>query len=201
MEGSNPEIIFSDNNGTANKMVMYYINNTLVWYSEGAEDMRLTTSGNLTIAGALAKGSGSFKIPHPLPELNETHHLVHSFVEAPQADLYYRGRVNLVNGVAHINIDEAAEMTSGTFELLCGDTQCFTSNETDWCPVRGSVSGNILTIEARDNTCSDSISWLVIGERKDQHMLDTDWTDEDGHVIVEPLKVIDEPRLEALEGA
>jgi hypothetical protein len=30
---------------------------------------------------------------------------------------------------------------------------------------------------------------MVIGERKDQHMLDTEWTDENGKVIVEPDKV------------
>jgi len=29
---------------------------------------------------------------------------------------------------------------------------------------------------------------LVIGERQDQHMKDTDWTDDNGKVIVEPLK-------------
>jgi hypothetical protein len=29
---------------------------------------------------------------------------------------------------------------------------------------------------------------LVIGERHDQHMLDNDWTDDNGKVIVEPSK-------------
>jgi hypothetical protein len=29
---------------------------------------------------------------------------------------------------------------------------------------------------------------LVIGERHDKHMMDTEWTDEQGRVIVEPLK-------------
>jgi len=79
-------------------------------------------------------------------------------------------------------------MTEGTFEVLCRDVQCFTTNESDWTAVRGSVTGNILTIEAQDNTSTASISWMVIGERKDKHMYDTDWTDESGKVIVEPLK-------------
>jgi hypothetical protein len=57
--------------------------------------------------------------------------------------------------------------------------------------IRGSVTGNILTIEAQDNTCTDTISWMVIGERKDQHMLDTEWTDDEGHVINEPLKPVE----------
>ena len=77
-------------------------------------------------------------------------------------------------------------MTDGTFVLLCGDIQCFTTNETGWTAIKGSVSGNVLTITAQDGSCTDTISWMVVGERKDQHMIDTDWTDSAGHVIVEP---------------
>jgi hypothetical protein len=144
------------------------------------------------VQGAFSKGSGSFKIDHPLPAKKDTHHLVHSFVEGPQADLIYRGRATLVDGQASVNIDDAAGMTNGTFEVLCRDIQCFTSNETGWTAVKGSVSGVTLTIEAQDNTCTDTISWMVVGERKDQHMYDTNWTDDDGKVIVEPLKQGDE---------
>jgi hypothetical protein len=143
--------------------------------------------------GTLSKGSGSFQIDHPLPEKTETHHLVHSFVEAPQADNIYRGKVELVAGQATVNIDTIAGMTEGTFVLLNRDVQCFTTNEAGWTAVRGSVSGNILTVEAQDNTCTDTVSWLVIGERQDQHMYDTDWTDENGKVIVEPLKPEPQP--------
>jgi len=138
--------------------------------------------------GSLSKGSGSFRIDHPLPELTETHALVHSFIEGPQADLIYRGRVDLVAGHAEVNIDTAADMTGGTFQALCRDVQCFTTNESDWTAVRGSVTGNILTIEAESNSATSSVSWLVIGERKDKHMYDTEWTDDSGKVIVEPLK-------------
>ena len=67
--------------------------------------------------------------------------------------------------------------------------QCFTSNESGWTCVRGSVSGSTLTIEAEANDCTDTISWMVVGERKDPHMIDTDWTDENGKVIVEPEQV------------
>jgi hypothetical protein len=41
--------------------------------------------GNMSVSGALSKGSGSFKIDHPLPSKSNTHNLVHSFIEAPQA--------------------------------------------------------------------------------------------------------------------
>jgi len=151
----------------------------------------VATASNLSVGGALSKGSGSFRIEHPLPQLAETHQLVHSFIEGPQADLIYRGKVNLVGGTATVNIDTAAGMTEGTFIVLCRDVQCFTTNESDWTAVRGSVSENILTIEAQDQTSTSSISWMVIGERQDKHMYDTDWTDDDGKVIVEPLKPIE----------
>ena len=157
-------------------------------YSSGGLGLTINSSANTVIAGALSKASGSFRIDHPLPELEETHQLVHSFIEGPQADLIYRGKVNLVNGTATVNIDTVSTMTEGTFVTLCRDVQCFTTNESDWTAVRGSVTGNILTIEAQDDTSTASISWMVIGERKDKHMMDTDWTDDNGKVIVEPLK-------------
>ena len=91
-------------------------------------------------------------------------------------------------GSASVNIDTVAGMTDGTFVLLNREVQCFTSNESGWTAVKGFVSGNTLTITAQDNTCADTISWLVIGERQDQHMYDTEWADSNGKVIVEPLK-------------
>jgi len=153
-----------------------------------SSDMKISNMGNVTIGGSLSKASGSFKIRHPLPEKNNTHWLVHSFVEGPQADNLYRGRVTLEDGVANVNVDIASGMTDGTFVLLNRDIQCFTTNETGWTPIKGSVSGNILTITAQDNTCTDTISWMVIGERQDDHMKQnaTGWTDSDGKIIIEP---------------
>jgi len=113
---------------------------------------------------------------------------VHSFVEAPQADNIYRGKVNLVDGSATVNIDTVAGMTEGTFVALNTDVQCFTSNESDWDAVKGSVSGNVLTISCQNTSSTATVSWLVIGERQDQHMINTDWTDANGKVIVEPEK-------------
>ena len=155
---------------------------------------KLSVSGNVTITGSLSKGSGSFKIDHPIKP--DTHHLVHSFIEGPQADNLYRGRIVLVDGFAAVNLDEAGRMTEGTFVALNGNVQCFTTNEEGWTQVRGKVEGNILTIEAQDATCTDEVSWLVIGERHDPHMIDATWTDENGRVIVEPEKII-APEMEA----
>jgi len=151
------------------------------------ERMRIAASGAVSVTGAFSKGSGSFKIDHPLDAKKDTHHLVHSFIEGPQADLIYRGKVDLVDGSATVNLDTVATMSAGTFVSLNTNVQCFTSNESGWTAVKGSVSGNVLTITA-EASCTDTVSWMVVGERCDKHMLDTEWTDDNGKVIVEPLK-------------
>lgn len=188
-----------DNNSTftsiaVNKtQVKIFANNSLV---ANVSSTGLAVTGALSCTGSLSKGSGSFRVDHPLPDKTSTHQLVHSFIEGPKADLIYRGRVALVNGQATVNIDAAATMTEGTFVVLCRDVQCFTTNETDWICVRGSVAGNILTIEAEDTTATSVVSWMVIGERHDPHMMETEWTDENGRVIVEPLKAVPPQTLE-----
>ena len=98
---------------------------------------------NSTFVGALSKSSGSFFIPHPLPSLAATKTLRHSFIEGPQCDNIYRGKVTLSSGTASINLDTVSKMTEGTFVVLNRDVQCFTSNETSYTGVKGSVSGNI----------------------------------------------------------
>jgi hypothetical protein len=163
-------------------------------YNDGTTNQTIFTAyenGDFDVQGALSKGSGSFKIDHPLPEKTATHYLVHSFIEGPQADLIYRGKIDLAAGRATVNLDTAARMTEGTFVLLNTNVQCFTTNESDWTQVKGSVSGNVLTIEAQDNTSTATVSWLVIGERKDQHMIETRWTDANGRVITEPEKPVE----------
>ena len=152
--------------------------------------LTLFPSGAATFTGSVSKASGTFKINHPLPSLTDTNYLVHSFIEGPRVDLIYRGKVVLVNGEAQINIDEVSRMTNGTFEALCREVQCFTTNESGWDLVKGTVIGNILYIESQNEDSTDEISWMVIGERKDKHIMETEWTDDDGKVIVEPLKSV-----------
>jgi len=141
-----------------------------------------------TIVGALSKSSGSFKISHPLESKKDTHHLFHSFVEGPQCDNLYRGKIELSNGSATVNLDTKSGMTDGTFVALNRDVQCFTTNETGWTAIKGSVSGNVLTITAQDSSCTDTISWLVIGERQDDEIKASSLTDDDGNLVVEKLK-------------
>ena len=152
-----------------------------------------TAGSTLTVNGSVSKSSGSFRIDHPLPAKQDTHHLVHSFIEGPRCDLIYRGTVTLVDGTADVDLDDAAGMSTGTWATLCRDEQCYTSNETGWHHVRGAVTGSTLTIDCEEATCTDTVSWMVVAERQDTHIMETDWTDEDGHVIVEPEKPAPDP--------
>jgi hypothetical protein len=145
-------------------------------------------NADVAISGELSKSSGTFFIDHPLPSKTETHNLVHSFIEGPRCDLIYRGTATLSSGSATVNLDTASGMTEGTWVLLCRDAQVFLSNTSGFSSVRGSVSGNILSIECEDGTSTDTISWMVVAERQDTHILGASWTDEDGHPIMEPEK-------------
>lgn len=181
-------IVLAADGGTS--YVWNYDSTDMLFGTNGSTRLTIASGGAVSVAGALSKGSGSFKIDHPLESKSETHNLIHSFIEGPQADLIYRGNVTLVDGGATVNIDTVSNMTEGTFVALNTNTQCFTNNESGWVAVKGSVSGNILTITAQDSASTDTISWMVIGERHDPHMIETDWTDENGKIIVEPLKEI-----------
>ena len=156
------------------------------------EALRINQNGDTIFASSVSKSSGSFRIDHPLPEKSETHNLIHSFVESPFADNIYRGVAELTEGAVHINIDSYVGMTEGTFSALNGNPQLFIQNETGWEPLKGEVIDNVLHIQCRDETSADRVSWMVVAERQDKHMLDTKWTDEFGRPILEPEKETEE---------
>ena len=203
-DGGNPSIQILGNAGGATATVEYSEGGEFFWqHGVRGADEKFYLTGNATlhssyalmisgqdvaVGGALSKGSGSFKIDHPLPSMKDTHDLYHSFIEGPRADLIYRGQVDLVGGQATVEMDAEFGMTAGTWELLCRDATCFTTNETGWHMVKGSVSGSTLTIECQESDCTDTVSWLVVAERQDQHMYDTEWTDSDGRPILEREK-------------
>ena len=160
--------------------------------NNGTDYTHITQSGSFRISAAgggagnvNASGSKNFMIDHPLESLRETTRLAHAAVEGPECNTIYRGKVDLVDGTATVNIDTNSRMTEGTFVALNQNVQCFTTNETGWTAIKGSVSGNLLTIIAQDNTCTDTISWMVVGERHDQDIIDNRSTDSDGRFIPE----------------
>ena len=147
-----------------------------------------TSTGNVTITGALSKGSGTFDISHPL---DSSKRLVHSFIEGPRCDLIYRGTTQLQNGTAVVTIDSdcVAEsncaMTQGTFESLTTNPVINLQNYTSFDRVRGILSGNTLTILCENQMSSDTIHWYVMAERKDPFIKSWDRTNENGYLITE----------------
>jgi len=166
-ETSGASYIHIDNNGAAGSTKRTYFN------------------CNIHVPSVVKSGTSNFQIDHPLPEMNESHWLIHTGIEGPNADNLYRGTAVLVDGTASVNLDTEARMTEGTFVALNRRVQCYTTNETDWGAVKGSVDGNILTITAQDTTSTATVSWMVIGERKDQSIYDSDRSDSDGRALVE----------------
>ena len=77
-------------------------------------------------------------------------------------------------------------MTAGTFAALNKNVQCFTTNESGWGAVKGSVSGNTLTITAQDGSSTDNVSWMIVGQRKDDVIKDSSITDANGDLVLEP---------------
>lgn len=151
-------------------------------------DNNVSFQGDVSVANNLSKGSGSFKIDHPLPEMEDTHYLYHSFIEGPRADNIYRGVAKLENGQALINLDEVSNLTEGTFVALNKNIQSFTTNEQSWDMVRSKVEGNQLIIECQDPKATIEVSWLVIGERQDKTIMEAPWVDENGNNVLEQLK-------------
>ena len=154
----------------------------------GINKVMTIADDGVTVHGSLSKSSGSFKIDHPLKP--DTHHLVHSFVEGPQADNLYRGTITLQDGRAVIDLDEWFGMTPGTFLALNRDIQAFVSNVDDWDAVKAKMMGSQLVIECQNAESKASVSWLVVGERQDKEIYESKLTDDNGKIIVEPSKEV-----------
>jgi len=146
----------------------------------GGSDL-FVNAGNLNVNGVK-----NFRINHPL---DENKYLVHTSVEAPRADLIYRGTVQLVAGTAAITLDEEYGLIPGTWEELCRNPQVWVTSVDGWELCKGSVVDGVLTIQAKDPACVETVSWLVVAERQDEVMY-TYGHDEDGRPLLEPDKSI-----------
>lgn len=136
----------------------------------GAGGRALITYGDVLINGSISKGGGTFLIDHPLYPADRN--LRHGFVEAPRYELIYRGSVKLVNGRASVNIDDASDMTAGTFAALTTNG-CVTSlqNQDGFGRLRpGLIDQGVFEIICEDTTCTDTVSWVVIAERNDAYV-------------------------------
>lgn len=145
----------------------------------GTERLRAHSTG-VTVTGALSKTSGTFDIDHPV--LGHPHRLRHSFVEAPRADLIYRGTVVLDEfGIGVVCMDAAAGMTHGTWEVLSRNPWSIVAcpNGT---PVEWALDECELMIRGGPGEVAQ---WIVISERQDIDMVLDGLTGDDGEFIVE----------------
>ena len=135
--------------------------------------------GDVSVAGALSKGSGSFDIPHPTR--GDDWRLRHSFIEGPKADNIYRGTVTLdASGTTTIDLDEDSGMTDGTWEAL--NTNSWSMVASSGNAVTWDLDGKTLTINGPEGA---QCNWMVMAERHDQTVIDWDATNDQGQLITE----------------
>jgi hypothetical protein len=115
--------------------------------------------GNLIVTGSVAKGSGSFKIDHPLDPANKT--LSHSFVESPDMMNVYNGNiVTDSRGVAVITLPQYFEALNRDFRY-----QLTVVGQFAQAMVLKKIQGN--RFEIKTNKPRVEVSWQVTGIRKD----------------------------------
>jgi hypothetical protein len=126
-------------------------------YSEGNAGVH----GNLEVTGAITKGSGSFKIDHPLDPANR--YLSHSFVESPDMMNIYNGNVVTdADGVATVELPSY-------FEALNRDPryQLTVIGSFAAAQISQEISDNRFAI--RTSEPDVKVSWQVTGIRQDAY--------------------------------
>jgi hypothetical protein len=117
--------------------------------------------GDVTVTGTLSKGSGTFKIDHPINP--EQQYLSHSFVESPDMMNVYNGNIVLdENGEAWIQLPD-------WFEALNKDFRYQLTCIGGYAPVyiAEKISSNRFKIAG--GTAGLEISWQVTGVRHDPY--------------------------------
>jgi hypothetical protein len=133
-----------------------------------APSSKFTVSGNANVTGSLSKGSGTFKIDHPLDPENK--YLYHSFVESPDMMNVYNGTTTTdARGYATIELPSYFNALNTDFRY-----QLTVIDEDDaddaflWVKVVrkiGSDAPNQFTV--RTFRGDVEVSWQVTGVRKD----------------------------------
>jgi len=69
-------------------------------------------------------------------------------------------------GKATVNIDDAYDMSRGTFVASTCNHRGFCSNVGGFTPIRSDVEGNEIKIFAADPDCRDKVFWQVIAQMR-----------------------------------
>jgi hypothetical protein len=117
--------------------------------------------GNLYVSGSLSKGSGSFKIDHPLDPANK--YLYHSFVESPDMMNVYNGNITTDgSGLATVALPNWFEALNRDFRY-----QLTVIGQFAQAIVASEVSHNQFTV--RTDKPNVKVSWQVTGIRQDAY--------------------------------
>jgi hypothetical protein len=118
-------------------------------------------SGNVQITGSIAKGSGTFKIDHPLDPENK--YLYHSFIESPDMMNIYNGNITTdANGYATVEMPAYFEALNKDFRyqltVIGTFAQAMVSKEME--------NGKF---QVQTNQPNVKVSWQVTGVRNDKY--------------------------------
>jgi len=118
-------------------------------------------AGNLNVTGKLTKGSGSFKIDHPLDPAKK--YLSHSFVESPDMMNVYNGNITTdKRGMATVALPSYFEALNADFRY-----QLTVIGQFAQAIVQQEIKSNQFTIKT--NKPGVKVSWQVTGIRHDAY--------------------------------
>jgi len=150
----------------------------------------LQVIGSIAIDGPITALYKTFKIVHPL---NINKWLYHGCVEGPRFDNIYRGKKITTNGKCEIDIDKECNttggMTEGTFNALNTSCQLYITNNDTYDRINGDIFNGKIKINCENKKDNIEIDWLVIGERKDEHIKKVHNTNIEGKLICEHNKI------------
>lgn len=117
--------------------------------------------GRVHVTGAFSKGSGTFKIDHPVDPENK--YLLHSFVESPDMMNVYNGNITTdESGLAYVKLPDYFEALNKDFRY-----QLTVLGEFAQAIVAKKVENNSFAIKT--DKPNVEVSWQVTGIRKDPY--------------------------------
>ena len=118
-------------------------------------------AGNVTITGSISKGSGTFKIDHPLDPENK--YLYHSFVESPDMMNIYNGNITTdASGDATVTLPDYFEALNMDFRYQLTVLGTFAQ-----AIILEKVNNNQFKIKT--DKPNVEVSWQVTGVRHDKY--------------------------------
>jgi hypothetical protein len=130
-------------------------------FTSATDLMTISQAGNVSITGSLSKGSGSFKIDHPLDPLNK--YLYHSFVESPDMMNIYNGNITTdSNGDAVVDLPRYFAALNKDFRYQLTPIGQFAQ-----VIILEEVDDTTNTFKIKSDKPNVKVSWQVTGVRKD----------------------------------